>query len=89
MGVEKPGSVFVTGWSTFNNLENLTRQIALKELQEIKSLFQKMVDISPELKEFTKDKIVEFNLVFDYGEGAIGVFSEKGGVVKWEVDLKE
>ena len=89
LGVEKPGGVYVTGWSTYNNLENLTKQIALKELQEIKDLFQKMVDISPELKEFIEDKSVEFNLTFDYGQGAIGVCSEKEGKIIWEVNLAE
>lgn len=87
LGVEKPGNVYVTGWTTYNNLENLTKQIALKELQEIKHLFQKMVDISPELKEFIEDKSIEFNLAFDYGQGAIGVCSEKEGKIIWEADL--
>lgn len=88
LGVENPGSVYVTGWSTYNNLENLTKQIALKELQEIKGLFQKMVNASPELKEFIQYKSVEFNLAFDYGQGAIGVCSEKDEKIVWETDLK-
>lgn len=89
LGVEKPGGVYVTGWSAYNNLENLTKQIALKELQEIKDLFQKMVDISPELKVFIEDRSIEFNLAFDYAQGAIGVCSEKEGKIIWEADLTE
>ena len=88
LGVEKPGCIYVTGWSTHNNLENLTKQIALKELQEIKGLFQKMVDVSTELKDFVQDKSIEFNLAFDYGQGAVGVCSEKDQKLNWEIDLK-
>jgi len=89
LGIEKPGSVYVTGWSTYDNLENLTKQIALKELQEIKCVFQKMVDISPELKDFIGNNSIEYNLAFNYGQGAIGVCSEKDGKIIWELDMSE
>jgi hypothetical protein len=46
----------VTGWSQNILLENVTRQSALTELKEIKSLFQKMVEASDELSDFIKNQ---------------------------------
>lgn len=90
LGAEKPRVIEVTGWSQYTNFANLTRQQCLRELEEIKALFYKMVDASSELKDFIKDKFIEFNLCFDdYGKVSIGICSEKNGIVKWEVDLKE
>ena len=89
LGVESPGIVKVTGWSRYNNFVNLTKQRSLKELEEVKTIFCKMVDASLRLKDFVKDKSIEFNLYFDdYGKGSISICSEKDGKIKWEIDLK-
>lgn len=89
LGVENPGVIEVIGWSQYTYFANLTKQQCLRELEEIKVLFYKMVDASPELKNFIKDKSVEFTLCFDdYGKGSIGLCSEKKGRIKWEVELK-
>ena len=89
LGAEKPGVIEVTGWSQYTNFANLTKQQCLRELEEFKALFYKMVDASPELKDFIKDKSTEFNLYFDdYGKGSIGLCSEKEKKVTWEADIK-
>ena len=89
IGAESPGVVKVIGWSRYNNFVNLTKQHSLKELKEVKTTFYKMVDVSLDLKDFVKDKLIEFNLYFDdYGKGSISICSEKEGEIKWEVDLK-
>ncbi len=89
LGAERPGVIEVNGWSQYTNFANLTKQQCLKELEEIKALFYKMVDASEELEAFIKDKSVEFNLCFDdYGKGSIGLCSEKEEKVIWEANLK-
>jgi len=86
---EKDGILEVIGWSQYKNFENLTKQHSLKELEEIKDIFQRMVNVSKDLKNFIKNKSVEFNLYFDdYGKGSIGICSEKDKILAWEVDLK-
>ena len=88
LDVEESGIIEVTGWSQFKNFSNLTKQQSLKELEEIKSLFYKMVDISIDLRNFIGGKSIKFNLYFDdYGKGSIGICSEKDGKVKWEIEL--
>lgn len=68
---------------------NLTKQQCLRELEEIKALFDKMVNASSELKYFIKDKPAEFNLYFDgYGKGSIKLCSEKEKTITCEADIK-
>lgn len=89
LGAENPGAIEVTGWSQYMNFANLTKQQCLRELEEIKTLFYKMVDASAELKDFIKDKSIAFNLYFDdYGKGSIGLCSEKNDIVNWEADIR-
>ncbi|MGF7232519.1 hypothetical protein [Arachidicoccus sp.] len=89
IGFENKNTFFVTGWTQYLNLENLTKKQALLELEHIKELFQEIVDSSKELKDFIKEKNIKFNLAFNYGMGSIGVCSEKNGVIKWEVDIQK
>ena len=60
LGAEKPGVIEVTGWSKHRNFSNLSKVQCLKELKEIKSLFNNMVAISPELKNFTSKDICNY-----------------------------
>lgn len=77
----------VSGWTNNNLLENITRQSTLTELNEIKSLFSKMVDASNELSEFIKDKKIEYYLGYEYGMGGLVICHEKDGQVIWEKNL--
>ena len=83
------GHFSVAGWTNNNLLENVTRQSALDELKDIKSLFSKMVDTSNELADFIKDKQVQYYLGYDYGMGAIGICNENDGQINWDTALKE
>jgi len=88
LGIER-NIINVTGWSQYSNLENLTKHIALKELDEIKTLFQQMIDASPELRIFIVGKKIEYNLYFDdYGKGSIIICSENDRALKWEMEFK-
>ena len=73
----------VKGW-TIHNLEYVTQQTALIELDEIKSLFAKMVVASSDLAEFIKDKQIEYYLGYDYGNGSIGICREVNEQITWE-----
>ena len=79
----------VSGWTNNNLLKNVTRQSALAELKDIKSLFSKMVNASKELSDFIKSRQIEYYLGYDYGMGSIGICSEKNGQLKWETELRE
>ena len=76
------------GWSQYIYIENLTQKNSLQELEEIKNLFQQMIDEVPEFKDFVYDKIISYNLAFDYGMGAINICTDKNGVIRWDMEFK-
>lgn len=61
----------VTGWTLKNDLMNVTKQSALTELADIKTLFTNMTIASNELADFIQGRQIEFCLGYDYGMGAI------------------
>jgi ribulose bisphosphate carboxylase small subunit len=79
----------VTGWTICNDLKNLTRQKALDEMNETKSLFKKMTSISPELTDFIKDRKVQYCLGYDYGMGGLEICSEIDGQIQWVTELEK
>lgn len=78
----------VTGWTLKNDLVNVTKQSALGELADIKTIFTKMTIASNELADFIKNRQIEYCLGFDYGMGAVGICKETNGHLTWEADLK-
>ncbi len=89
LGIDSFNCLVVTGWSQYSNFTNLTKENSIQELEEIKSLFSKMLNSSAELKKFTEKKSIEYVLSFDdYGKVSINICSEKNGVLKWLVELK-
>ena len=78
----------VIGWTIRNDLKILTKEKALAELNEIKELFNKFLYISPELKNFIKDRKVEYCLSYDYGMGSIEICREVDGQIKWIITLE-
>jgi len=89
LGIDDNGYLNVTCASKYVDLKNVTKGTALTELNEIKSLFEKMVLCSKELQEFIVGKKIKFNLDFDYGMGDIRICSEKNGILKWEAEIKD
>lgn len=77
----------VSGWTHNNLLENVTKHSALAELNDIKSLFSRMVEASDELADFIKDRQIDYSFGYDYGMGSIGICSEKSGQLKWETEV--
>jgi|GEM_PF-1182252 len=82
--LESPGHLKVIGWSQYVNFSNITRRIALQELEEVKTAFYEMIEELPELKEFSSDKKLDFNLWYDdSGKASVRICSEKDGNVSW------
>jgi hypothetical protein len=88
LGINEENDFYVTGWSQYANLENLTKSIASDELNGIKEQFADMLKNSPDLTDFILGKSVKYNLAFNYGMGSLGICSEKDGVLTWHVSLK-
>jgi hypothetical protein len=77
----------VSGSTMKNSIESLTHETVIKELDEIKTLFLKMVNLSTELQSFIKNRKLEYSLIFDYGMGSLGICTESDGKVKWHMEL--
>jgi hypothetical protein len=89
LNINESGEVEIAGWSHFINIENLTKANSLRELNEIKSLFFKMIDSSSELSNFMEGRIVIYRLYYDdNGKASINICSEKNGALKWELSFK-
>jgi hypothetical protein len=82
-------TVIVTGWSQYIHINNISKHNALEELNEIKDIFERMIDESSELRIFIVNKKIRYNLYFDdYGKGSVIICSENNGDLKWEIELK-
>jgi hypothetical protein len=79
----------VTGWTLCNDLKNMTKQRALIELNETKSLFNKMTSVSAELTDFIKYRHIQYSLGFDYGMGGLEICNETDGQIKWTTVLEQ
>ena len=79
----------VTGWSIANDLKTITKTSAVKELDEIKKLFDKMTISSKALSDFIENRNIEYRLDFDYGMGALTICSENDGVINWNTKVNE
>jgi hypothetical protein len=64
-------------------LEKISKENAIEELEEAKTLFAKMVEASDDLKSFIKNKEIEYALVFDYGMGSIEICNEVNKKINW------
>jgi hypothetical protein len=90
LGIDETGGIEIAGWSQYLNLENLTRSVALKELEETKSLFDQMVETSTALKLFSDGKKISYSLYFDdAGKTSITICSESNGELRWYLHLRE
>ena len=87
LGVISKSCIYVTGWSQFSDIENLTKYKATLELAEIRDIFKKMVNGSLELSKFIQGKVIKYNLALNYGMGAIGICSEINGMITWEIEF--
>ena len=82
------GDIVIIGWSQYLNLQNLTKAIAIAELEAIKLAFYEMQKASSEFESFIKSTPIKFYLYFDdYGKVSIAVCSEKDGVIEFYISV--
>jgi hypothetical protein len=81
--------LLITGWTLSNGLENVTKEKALTELNEIKELFKQMLAVSPELADFIKNREIEYCLGYEYGMGGLEICNETNGKIKWTTTLEK
>src|ERR1700724_2863566 len=75
-GINDTGNIEVAGWSNYLEFSNLTKDRSTEELNNTKSLFFRIVNTFPKLKEFIKGKDIEYRLYFnDAGKTSITICS--------------
>lgn len=78
--IENEKKVFVIGWTNTIYIENLNKEIALKELQEIKNKFHSIIISNENLKKIIENKEIEYHLAHD----EIGVcYETSNGDIIW------
>lgn len=87
LGSEDADTLSITGWTRSASIERLSRQTALSELNEVKSIYKEKLKTCPDLPQMAGKKSVRFCLGFDYGMGAIRICSEIDGRLTWEAEL--
>jgi hypothetical protein len=85
----KDNIVYVSGYTNYNDLKNINKRIAIRELEDTKAEFNDYLEIVPEFKDFLKNREIKFSLAYDYGMGSIGICSEIKGVITWEHQLAD
>lgn len=89
LSMKDPQTVEVNGWSNYIIFSNINKRNSLKELADIKRIFNDMVEFSDNLKKFIADKSIEYNLFYDDGgKASIRICFEKGGVMYWMADVE-
>ena len=78
----------VTSQTRSFSLDTMSQASALRELSEIKGLFEKMISKSSNLSEFAANKSLEFILTISAGMSNQPVCREHNGEVIWESALK-
>ena len=85
----KDNTVFVTGYTNYNDLKNVNKRIALGELEDTKAEFKDYMDLVPEFLNFMKNKQIVYSLNYDYGMGSIIICREINSEIKWEQQLSD
>jgi len=90
LGANDLNEIEVAGWSNYLDLKNITKQIAFKELQEIKSIFSKMLEGSDNLKSFLIGKNIKYVLYYDdAGKASITICTEENGIIVWRGPVRD
>ena len=79
----------IIGLTVKNTIESLKTEFVLEELEEIKMLFLKMVNISTELQSFIQNRQIKYSLIYEYGMGSLEICSESNGIVEWQMELNK
>ncbi|PXV57154.1 hypothetical protein CLV62_1544 [Dysgonomonas alginatilytica] len=86
-GMISKNILYVTGYTNYSDLNNLSKSKALEELSCIKNTFNDMVNYSEKLRTFIQGKKIKFNLAYNYGKGGFGICTEKDGKIEWIIRI--
>jgi hypothetical protein len=72
-------TIAVNGYSNSQIISKITKEIATKEFYEIKNNFKQLMKEAKLFLEYSKDKTLVYELLMDYGNGAILICKEENG----------
>ena len=70
-------------WSDYINLENITKDIAMRDLNNAKTRLADILDKSKGLSDILKDKEFIYSVNLDEGKSGINICEEEKGSIKW------
>lgn len=73
----------VSGWTNYSDIGSIEEKIARQELDEIKTLFLRLQDESPEFKSYCLNKKIILNLCIDMYKAGLLVCALVDGEFKW------
>lgn len=85
LGVVNPNTIFVNGYSEYNNVQNLSKERATEELFQIKNDFNTIMNEAKVFLSFMKNKSIDYILVVDTGNAGLNVCKEKNGVLEFYI----
>lgn len=81
--------ILVVGQTNYNEVDNLNKRIASKELENVKAEFSEYRNLVKEFNDYFADKEIKFCLAYDYGMGGIELFNELNGKINWNYNIKD
>lgn len=88
LGCSSANILDVTADSRSVAFENMTKQSALSELNEIKKIFYHLTNVSDDFRVFVCTKEIQFNLFLSAGQSDMRICSEKNGTIIWHYPLR-
>jgi hypothetical protein len=82
LGADDKNRFNVSGFAEFESAQK-----ALIDLEGVKTLFARFIDISDELRDFTKDRDMYYYLLYHYGMGSSLICGEEDGKLIWGADF--
>ncbi len=85
----RENEIWVVGQTNYNDPDNLTKSIALEELNSVKHELNHYFGLVPELREHLNERDIRYCLAYDYGMGGIELCNEQDGKIHWTYDIKD
>jgi hypothetical protein len=89
IGTTGSDKLLVTGWTNKIHFENVTREIVIQELEDLKTSYLQLTKLFNELDDIVKrnNLIIEYHIAYDdAGKVGIGLCSEIEGKLSWYID---
>lgn len=87
LGLEGDDVLMITGWLNVLNIESATKSVALRELDQIKHIAQRILHYEPKLLMKTGCRSIKYVLAHEYKSASVVVCFEENGSVVWRLEL--